>query len=76
VQAVWLKVCRKLEKAGLPRAPHEGAMDYAARIAAARPDRAAAMDDIAARYTALRYSGATVKDGLPAFKDAARAFKL
>jgi len=76
VQAVWLKICRKLAKAGLPRAPHEGAMDYAARIAAARPDLAAHMIDLAARYTALRYSGAVEKDGLPAFKDAARAFKL
>jgi transglutaminase-like putative cysteine protease len=76
VQAAWLKVCRKLEKAGLPRAPHEGAMDYAARIAAARPDLAADINNLAARYASLRYGGAAIKDGLPAFKDAARAFKL
>ena len=36
VQAAWLKLCRKLAKAGLPRAAHEGALNYAARIAAAR----------------------------------------
>jgi hypothetical protein len=76
IQAIWLKVCRKLEKAGLPRAPHEGAMDYADRIAAARPDLAADLYDIAARYASLRYGGETEKDGLPAFKDAARMFKL
>jgi transglutaminase-like putative cysteine protease len=76
VQAVWLKLCRKLEKAGLPRAPHEGAMDYAARIAAARPDLAAGIRDIAMRYASLRYGGESEMDGLPAFRDAVRAFKL
>lgn len=76
VQAVWLKVCRKLEKAGLPRAPHEGPMDYAARIAAAHPDLAEDINDIAARYASLRYGGESEQDGLPAFKDAVRAFKL
>ena len=76
VQATWLKVCRKLEKAGLPRAPHEGPMDYAARIAAIHPDLAEDIYDIAARYTSLRYGGESEQDGLPAFKDAVRAFKL
>lgn len=55
VQAAWLRLCRKLAKAGLPRAAHEGAQDYAARVAAARPDLAATIRDIAARYYALRY---------------------
>jgi transglutaminase-like putative cysteine protease len=76
VQAAWLKVCRKLEKAGLPRAPHEGAMDYADRIAAIRPDLAEDIYDIAARYASLRYGGEPEKDGLAAFKNAARMFKL
>jgi transglutaminase-like putative cysteine protease len=76
VQAAWLKVCRKLGKAGWPRAPHEGAMDYADRVAAARPDLAADIYDIAARYTSLRYGGEAEKDGLPAFRNAVRAFKL
>ena len=76
VQAAWLKTCRKLGKAGLPRAPHEGAMDYADRIAAARPDLAADIYDIAARYASLRYGGEPEKDGLAAFRNAVRAFKL
>ncbi|MDD2686654.1 MAG: DUF3488 and transglutaminase-like domain-containing protein [Gallionella sp.] len=54
-QAAWLKLCRKLAKAGLPRAPHEGPRDYAARIAAARPELAATLHDISERYIALRY---------------------
>ncbi len=55
VQAVWLKLCRKLADAGLPRAAHEGAQDYAVRVAAARPELAEAIHDLATRYTALRY---------------------
>ena len=41
VQAAWLKVCRKLEKAGLPRAPHEGAHGLCGphRRCASRPGR-------------------------------------
>lgn len=55
VQAAWLKLCRKLANAGLPRAAHEGAQDYADRIAASRADLADAIRDLAARYSALRY---------------------
>ena len=57
VQAAWLKLCRRLAKAGLPRAPHEGAQDYAERIAKSRPDLAESIHDLAARYSALRYGG-------------------
>ncbi|MDP2693393.1 MAG: DUF3488 and transglutaminase-like domain-containing protein [Gallionella sp.] len=55
VQAAWLKLCSRLAKAGLPRAAHEGAQDYAERVAAARPEIAEAIRDLAARYSALRY---------------------
>ncbi len=55
VQAAWLKLCRKLAKAGYPRAAHEGAQDYAARIAAVRPELADVIHDLAARYSVLRY---------------------
>jgi transglutaminase-like putative cysteine protease len=76
VQLAWLKVCRKLARAGLPRAPHEGPMDYAARVAAAHPDLTEDIYDLAARYASLRYGGETAPEGLAAFKDAVRAFKL
>jgi hypothetical protein len=76
VQAAWLKVCRKLEKAGLPRAPHEGAQDYAARISTARPELTEYIHDIADRYASLRYGGESAEEALTAFKDAVRVFKL
>jgi hypothetical protein len=55
VQTAWLKLCRKLADAGLPRAEHEGPRDYAARVAAARADLADAIRDLSKRYSALRY---------------------
>ncbi len=76
VQTAWLKLCRKLAKVGLPRAPHEGAMDYAKRVAIARPELQQAMHDLATCYVALRYGRANEKQDVAAFKDAVRAFKL
>jgi transglutaminase-like putative cysteine protease len=75
MQTAWLKVCRKLAKAGLPRAPHEGAQDYAARIAAARPDLAENIRDLAARYDALRYGGKHDEAMLREFQRRATTFK-
>jgi len=76
VQAAWLKLCRRLAKAGLPRAAHEGAQDYAARVAAARPDLADAIGEVAARYTALRYENRFDPASLQAFQRMVAAFKL
>ncbi|GAB1233326.1 DUF3488 and transglutaminase-like domain-containing protein [Ferrigenium sp. UT4] len=76
VQTAWLKLCRKLEKAGLPRAQHEGALDYAARVGAAQPELNTAIHDFAQDYVALRYAGEQSKEGLLAFKDAVRAFRV
>ncbi len=55
VQAAWLKLCGKLAKIGLPRAAHEGAQDYAKRVAESRPELSAEILDLAARYSVLRY---------------------
>ena len=76
VQTVWLKLCRKLAKAGLPRMPHEGPQDYAARVSAMHPDIAARMNDLAARYVALRYQARSEDTAVLAFKRAVSAFKL
>ncbi len=76
VQAAWLRLCRKLAGAGLPRAAHEGALDYAERIAAARPEIAGAVLDLAVRYNSLRY-GAPHDDGaMRDFLQRAAAFKI
>jgi transglutaminase-like putative cysteine protease len=51
----WLDANRKLEKVAPARAADEGPMAYAARIGAARPDLAAAVQDVADRYARLRF---------------------
>ncbi|MBU0688212.1 MAG: DUF3488 and transglutaminase-like domain-containing protein [Gammaproteobacteria bacterium] len=76
VQAVWLKLCRKLEKSGLPRLAHEGPQDYASRIGTAHPALSEHMDDLAARYIGLRYQSQHDEGALQAFKHAVAAFKL
>ena len=58
VQAAWLKICAKLAKLGLPRATHEGAANYARRVALARPKFAADFLAIAQQYQAIRYGNA------------------
>ncbi|HEY8888357.1 MAG TPA: DUF3488 and DUF4129 domain-containing transglutaminase family protein [Gallionella sp.] len=76
VQAAWLKLCRKLANAGLPRAAHEGAQDYAARVAAARPELAGTILDLAARYTALRYGTLNDEHAQREFLQRAAALKI
>jgi transglutaminase-like putative cysteine protease len=61
VHAAWLKLCARFAKIGLPRAEHEGANDYAQRVAHARPDLAASMRAVAHRYNRLRYGEAMDK---------------
>ena len=75
VQAAWLKLCRRLGDAGMPRAQHEGAQDYAARVAAARADLAA-IRDLAARYSALRYGMLNDEDAQREFLQRAAALKI
>ena len=48
--------CRRLERIGLTRKPHEGPVDFAARAAAQRPDLAAHIRHITDLYVALRYA--------------------
>jgi transglutaminase-like putative cysteine protease len=55
IQAAWLRLCKRLAKAGLPRAAHEGALDYARRVGALRPTLAPELQVIAQQYVQLRY---------------------
>ena len=47
---------RKLERAGLRRAPSEGPLDHARRVVAARPDLAGPVNRITELYVELRYA--------------------
>jgi transglutaminase-like putative cysteine protease len=69
------RLCRKLAAVGLPRSAHEGAEDYAARIAQARPDLAAAVTALCRRYTQIRYGAGSPDAAELAFITGVRAFR-
>lgn len=56
VVRAWQRVCRRLARAGLPAAIGEGPRHYRDRVAAARPDLAAAFGALVDRYIRLRYA--------------------
>jgi transglutaminase-like putative cysteine protease len=61
--AGWDALCARLERAGVPRAPAEGPLDYSRRVAAALPAFAATIDAVADSYVTARYlPGATAAD--------------
>lgn len=49
------RLCRKLAKTGVERAPHEGAMDYWQRLQQLRPNIAQKVAPLFETYVALRY---------------------
>ena len=55
--AAWNRFCAKLAAAGVARAPHEGPLDFLARVKSIRPQCAAPAEDITRRYVEARYAG-------------------
>jgi len=71
----YAQLCAKLASRGLPRAAHEGAESYAARIAAARPDLASTVVPLCRRYSELRYGKGHSRAEIGRFALAVRAFR-
>ena len=71
----YSRLCAKLAAAGMPRLPHEGAEDFAARIAQRRPDLGPAVESLCRHYSRLRYAAAPVHVTLRQFDAAVRAFR-
>ena len=72
---LYLRFCRKLARAGLMRAPHEGALDFAHRCVRQRPDLKDRVDGITARYVRYRYSKLGSVDELRALKREVTTFR-
>lgn len=51
----YLALCRKLERAGVPRAPYQGPLAYADVVRLRRPDIAGTVHELLDRYARLRY---------------------
>jgi len=69
--ALWLRLCRRLARAGLPRRPSEGPLAYAARAAERWPRWAATLERIGDTYAALRYGPAdgTARERIAALRE-------
>ena len=80
VERAWQAFCKRLAKAGAPRAPHEGPLDYARRAQAqlqASPNTAAAaIQGIADRYALLRYGPKPDKVRVQQFTQLVRDFQI
>ncbi len=70
----YRRFCAKLAAAGLERAPAEGPQDFAGRVAALRPDLAAAVAGITDDYVALRYGPEADPARLRALRQQVRSF--
>jgi transglutaminase-like putative cysteine protease len=71
----YARLCAKLAAAGMPRLAHEGAEDYAARIAQRRPDLGPAVTALCRHYSILRYAAAPARITIGQFDAAVRAFR-
>jgi protein-glutamine gamma-glutamyltransferase len=71
----YSRLCAKLAAVGLPRLSHEGAEDYAVRIARSRPDLGPAVTALCRQYSSLRYAAAAAPPAVDQFDAAVRAFR-
>ena len=71
----YSRLCAKLAAVGVPRRPHEGAEDYAARVARDRPDLGPAVSALCRHYSLLRYAAAPTRITVTQFDAAVRAFR-
>jgi transglutaminase-like putative cysteine protease len=71
----YSRLCAKLAALGMPRLAHEGAEDYAARVAQSRPDLGPAVGALCRHYSILRYAAAPARITVGQFDAAVRAFR-
>jgi transglutaminase-like putative cysteine protease len=71
----YSRLCAKLAAVGMPRLAHEGAEDYAARVAQRRPDLGPAVTALCRHYSILRYAAAPARITIGQFDAAVRAFR-
>ncbi len=71
----YLRFCRKLARAGVVRAPHEGPLDFARRASDARADLAPAIGNITRLYLKLRYGPGALPGERQVLRRAVAAFR-
>jgi len=73
--ALYRRFCRKLARAELVRAPHEGPLDFARRCVNRRPDLSQQVRIITDNYLRARYGATVQSDTLRALKREIRRFQ-
>ncbi len=76
LERAWRRIDRRVRRAGHPRAPPEGVLDYCERLARTQPTAAAALGPLARRYALLRYGPPVPAAELRAFGHEARRFRF
>ncbi len=71
----WDRFCAKLSAVGLPRASHEGPLDYLARVAGERPASRPAAEEITRRYVEARYGEGASREELRELARRVREFR-
>jgi len=72
----WRRVDARLARAGLARAPHEGVLAHAQRVARERPELGVTLLPLATQYSQLRYGSPARPEELRAFLRTARRFSV
>jgi transglutaminase-like putative cysteine protease len=72
---LYQRLCRKLARTGLPRAPHQGPLAYAQFISQSRPDLAARVLPLLEQYAELRF-GLPSNPDLRSFEHAVSRLKV
>jgi protein-glutamine gamma-glutamyltransferase len=73
-QVLYLRLCRRLARLGMERAPHEGPLHFAQRVSRAYPERADKIQYATALYIKARYQPHPPPDILPKLRAAIRQF--
>ncbi len=71
----WNRFCAKLAAVGIARAPHEGPIDYLARVKRTRPAAADPAEMITLRYVEARYGAGATRDELRELERLVREFR-
>jgi transglutaminase-like putative cysteine protease len=74
---IWRRLCARLERFGIRRAPWEGPLDLAARVAREQPDIAPLINRAAGHFAELRYGTGNLehsREHLHALRDCAKEF--
>jgi hypothetical protein len=71
----WNRFCHKLAASGLPRLPHEGPMDFLARVQALHPECGDEAAEITRRYVEARYGAGATREELRELASRVREFR-